>query len=262
MSTIKRFLSSMRLIPRTSLRLMAAASIAAALLLGFYLYLIGSPHLPAGLIELFYSPAVVPPPVIQDEAGAPDSMDLPFLKMGYNMQGSWPGIRLPPTRSAEKAGLADDTEIVGVCVEGQTRAYLIDALSRGPTSHVVNDILAGHPLSVAYCPVMRCAQVFTSASSAVPLDLGIGGWRVGKGMILQLRGVNYTLMDGTNLTDPEGSPLPYQRMDYEKTTWGKWHRAHPDTDVYVGSVDSSSLSGKRHFDRFSKKSLESLSFAG
>jgi hypothetical protein len=176
-------------------------------------------------------------------------MELPFFKMGFSMQGSWPGIRVPPTRSAEKAGLADDAEIIGVCVEGQTRAYLIDAMSRGPTSHVVNDILAGRPVSVAYCPVMCCAHVFTSATSAVPLALGVGGWRVGKGMILQLRGVNYALTDGKNLTDPQGSTLPYKRMDYEKTTWGKWHRAHPDSDVYVGSPYSSSQSGKRHLRR-------------
>lgn len=225
MSTIKRLLFSMWLIPRTYLLLMAAASIAAAFLLSYYLYLIGSLHLPAALTELFYSPPVAPPPLVQDEAGAPGSLELPFFKQGFSMQGSWPGVRLPPTRSAEKAGLEDDAEIIGVSVEGQTRAYLIDAMIRGPTSHVVNDILAGRPVSVAYCPVMCGAQVFTSATSAVPLALGVGGWKAGKGMILQLRGVDYALTDGKNLTDPQGSSLPYQRMDYEKTTW-EIGRAH------------------------------------
>jgi hypothetical protein len=37
-----------------------------------------------------------------------------------------------------------------------------------------------------------------------------------------------------------GAPLdgwgdfPYPETDFERTTWGLWRRAHPDTDVVVG----------------------------
>jgi hypothetical protein len=63
--------------------------------------------------------------------------------------------------------------------------------------------------------------VFTAAASGTPLGLGVGGWNDGKGLMLQVGGVRYTLEDGKNLSRPQGPPLPYQRMGHERTTWGE-----------------------------------------
>jgi hypothetical protein len=156
---------------------------------------------------------------------------------------SYPGIRQPQTRSAQEAALAEDAEVIGVLVGGKARAYSIAAMSKGPESHVINDVIAGRPVTVAYCNVMNCARAFTADSSGAPLDLGVGGWQGVKGLIVQLGGKNYALKDGKNLSTLKGPPLPYQQMDHQRMTWGEWHRAHPDTDVYVGSPRQNSHGG-------------------
>ncbi len=156
----------------------------------------------------------------------------PIWKRPLGM-GFWPGLRQPPTHAAAEADLGDDAEVIGVQIEGRTRAYCIEALSGAPWYKVVNDVIAGRPVSVAYCDSTRCAGVFTATTNGAPLKLGIGGWDAEKGLMLHLEGVNYALEDGTNLTQPKGQPLPFERMQRKRTTWGQWRHAHPDTDVYV-----------------------------
>jgi hypothetical protein len=145
----------------------------------------------------------------------------------------WPGVRQPSTQAAEQADLSEGAEVIGVCVGGRARAYSVDALSGDPAAHVVNDVLAGRPVTVVHCDFMRCTRVFTSTASSVPLDVGMSSWDDDKGMILSTGGAKYALKDGENLTDSAGPPLSYQRMEYERTTWRQWRRVHPDTDVYI-----------------------------
>ncbi|HTU93703.1 MAG TPA: DUF3179 domain-containing (seleno)protein [Gemmataceae bacterium] len=227
MLTIKRFISSLRFVARRRFLLMAGASMACVLLLGYYLHQTGNLLLPPALGKLFSSPSkAVEQPKESNPLSAAD-------RKNARRPDFWPGLRLPPTRSAEEAGLAEDTEVIGVCVQGRARAYWVAALSGGPEFHVVNDVLGGRAVTVAYCDLLHCARVFTAASGGAPLDLGFGGWNERKGPMLQMGSVKYTLEDGKNLSQPQGPPLPYQRMEHQRTTWGEWRRAHPDTDVYV-----------------------------
>ena len=216
MLTSKRFISPLKPPTRFRLFLLASVAFVSVLLLGYYLHLSG---------KLFSSAPKVEQPT---EENRPLTVS-PRKKAHPDY---WPGIRHPPTRSAQEAGLADDSEVIGVCIGGKARAYRIAALSGEPQFHVVNDVLAGRPVTVANCEITGCVRAFTTTTSDAPLDLGVGGWN-GAGMMLQIGSVKYALEDGKNLTQLQGPPLPYQRLEHERTTWGQWRRAHPDTDVYV-----------------------------
>jgi hypothetical protein len=205
MPAIERFLSPVRLV-----LLIVGTSLAGVLLLDHYLH------------------KAIEQPKQSDFNPAAKWLTTPRL-------GFWPGLRLPPTRSAAEAGLAEDAEVIGVCVRGRARAYGIAALSGGPEFHVVNDLLGGRAVTVAYCDIRSCARVFTATSSDAPLDVGFGGLNERMVPILQVDNVDYALEDGKNLSHPQGPPLPYPRLEHERTTWGEWRRAHPDTDVYVSS---------------------------
>lgn len=187
-------------------------------LLGYYLYLGGSlSELPR--TSLFPSSSPRPlVPLTEEEMS--------------NIRGTWPGIRCPATKRAKDAILAEDAEVLGLCVEGHARAYALLALSGTPSWHVVNDRLGGRPVSVVYCDRMKCARVFTVEAGNEPLKISVGGWKPDAGMLLHIDGVNYALKDGTNLSHPDDAPLPYQRITPMRTTWGEWRRAHPHTDVY------------------------------
>lgn len=234
MPSLKCLLPSKRSVPRRFLLLISGLAFIFLVLLGYYLQLEGRLSFPSVFAELisFLSPTDDPPI-------RPPDVVMPLTDARSSQQFSFPGIRQPPTRSANEAGLAEDAEVIGVRIGGKARAYSVEALSRGPQSHVVNDLLGERPVTVAYCNVMGCARVFTADSSGAPLDLGVGGWQGVKGLIVRLDGVNYTLADGENLTNPKGSPLPFERMVYQRTTWGEWHQAHPETDVYVDPPDPS-----------------------
>jgi hypothetical protein len=151
-------------------------------------------------------------------------------------KGFLPGIRQPPTQSVDEAELDDDAEVIGVCVQGRARAYEVASLAVSPKFHVVNDVLSGRPVTVAYCDLTDCARVFTSKTSGTPLDISVVGLDENRSLVLYLDGVKYALEDSKNLTQPYGPPPPYQRMKFERTSWGQWRRAHPDTDVYALSA--------------------------
>ena len=153
--------------------------------------------------------------------------------------GSWlraeaDGVRTPPAVAAEAAGLDDAEEVVGVVVNGAARAYRLGALS-DPRHHVVNDLVGGAPVSVAYCDQTDCIRTYTGPG-AEPLRVRIAGMTDG-GLVVKLDGVYYDHRSGRVVEGPPGAaPLPLDRVPWTRTTWGRWRREHPATDVSVGSA--------------------------
>jgi hypothetical protein len=145
------------------------------------------------------------------------------------------GIRLPPAVPAASAGLAEGEVVVGVSAGGRHRAYRLAALApiRG---HVVNDVLAGRPVTVTYCDRVECVRVFTGPPGP-PLDVAGAGWdnREGRrGLVLRVGSTLYRQDTGGPAEDAPVPPFPHAAAEYERTTWGRWRQAHPDTDAYVG----------------------------
>jgi len=143
----------------------------------------------------------------------------------------WPGKMRPATVPAADAKLPDDELVIGVVAHGKARAYRRDAFA-GLTNHVVNDMLGETPITVTHCDRNGCSRVFTGDGNE-PLNFKTGGFT--DQMLLYVDGIFYEQDTGRKMHDPDGTVLPYQRFDFEETTWAKWRAAHPDTDVYLGS---------------------------
>jgi hypothetical protein len=141
---------------------------------------------------------------------------------------------MPPVVAAEAAGLDDAEKVIGVVVNGAARAYRLDAL-RDPRHHIVNDLVGGAPVSVAYCDQTDCIRTYTGPG-AEPLRVRIAGLR-DCGLVVKLDGVYYDHRSGRVVEGPPGaSPLPHDRVPWTRTTWGAWRREHPATDISVGSA--------------------------
>ncbi len=138
-----------------------------------------------------------------------------------------PPINTPPTIPAAQATLKDEEEIIGMIVKGKPRAYRVSAFA-GPARHVVNDLLDGVPVTVTHCDQTKCTRVFTREGKE-PLAIKLGGFD--SSMLLYVNGHFYT-QDNRHATNPSAPPFPYDAMEFEQTTWGKWRAAHPTTDVY------------------------------
>lgn len=158
----------------------------------------------------------------------------------FAKDGVWPtaasSIITPQVLAAANARIGEDEEVIGIALGGEHRAYLVAALSRRPDFHIVNDLIAGRPLTVTYCDIARCARAFTSEERGEPLDISVAGLhRVGAQLVLKVGERMYLQKTGAALgPESETASFPYPTHDLIQTTWGRWRRSHPDTTVYVG----------------------------
>ncbi len=151
----------------------------------------------------------------------------------------WPGIRHPPTRPADRVELADDAEVVGVTVGGKARAYVLDAF-RGPTRHVVNDLVEDVPVTITFCDRTGCVKTFTSDGRGTPLDVDTGGWYQNR-LFLRVGGDAYYQDAPRSGEYEESPPFPYADLPVVRTTWKAWKTDHPETDVYVGPEEAEAV---------------------
>ena len=167
------------------------------------------------------------------EAWGPPPLPVAPMNM-TDMSIDMPGVQQPTTLSASQAAPLDEEEaVVGICAGGRCRAYMVRAVSMGPSAHIINDLLGGVPVSVTYCNIHSCTRVFTGEAGGEALDLRQGGLTPGS-MVLRSNGHRYRQDSGVPL-DEESPAFPYRDYPGATTTWGAWQKAHPDTDLYVGA---------------------------
>ena len=144
-----------------------------------------------------------------------------LMSMGHTGPFSLPGVVQPPAEAADSAVIPDDAQIVGVEIDGHSRAYWLSRMSF-PYRLVVNDVFAGVPVTVTFSDSGDLVRVFTQQTeSHDPLDVGVGGYRDGQ-MLLHIGGSNFS----QNSTE-----IPFDDLKFERMTWQEWKTAHPDTDV-------------------------------
>lgn len=148
-----------------------------------------------------------------------------------------PGIKQPPVHRAEEVRLNDAEEVIGVEIRGQARAYRLAAM-KGREQHIVNDLVAGVPVSVTYCDVTECVRAFIDRNGHAPLDISQGGLKA-EHMVITILGTSY-IQDSAEPLDSSASnrPIPYDALPVERTSWKAWKTAHPDTEVYDGEDSS------------------------
>ena len=151
----------------------------------------------------------------------------------------WPIIQLPTVQPAATAHLTEWDEVIGVEEGGQSRAYAVRALS-SVSQHVVNDQIAGVPITVTYCGRTHCAEVFTDSETKGPLNIGVGGYdgRPGGGLLLRVGNDRYDQKIGKPLHKPwsfrAAHPFPFAVHHFVRMSWKQWREQHPGTDVYDG----------------------------
>lgn len=144
-----------------------------------------------------------------------------------------PGLRRPAVVSAASTALDGDEEVIGVELGGRARAYRLAAL-QDRSRHVVNDVVGGVPVSVAYCDLSNCVQVYTEPGGSAPLDVGIAGLFDGE-MVVSVRGALYIHKTGAPLPSATNAArLPLETLAPVRLPWKEWLRRHPGTEVYEG----------------------------
>ncbi len=145
---------------------------------------------------------------------------------------SRPLVDIPIIR-AEDAGMtiSDEYFIVGVELNGESRAYPLNMLSR-PDRHVLNDTLGGQPIVVTWCGLCQSPIVFSRKVAGMTLTFLLSGKIYVENMMLRdtETGSDWPQMLGEAIEGPlKGKSL--EPIPYSWTDWKTWRTAHPETTV-------------------------------
>jgi hypothetical protein len=141
----------------------------------------------------------------------------------------------PAVLEAAKATLRPDDLVIGVEVGGRTRAYRLSAFDH-PVGHLVNDMIGGVAVSVAYCDLSRCLRVYTDPAGTAPLDIEVAGI-LDREMVMKMGGRFYFQRSGEPVEPSDCPPaIPCDQVSPTVARWKDWTRDHPQTDVYVGAL--------------------------
>lgn len=126
---------------------------------------------------------------------------------------------------------------IAVCPEtGQARAYVsTSGISQSDPQVIVAAMAGGLPLSIAVVLAMPEAEESAEAS---PNPIQYAGRSKDGRMLLRVNGRFYYHDTGAAVRGGPGDKIPFRIVPLERTTWGSWKAAHPETSLYIGQQAS------------------------
>ncbi len=154
----------------------------------------------------------------------------------------WGGVRvdgIPALTNPRMIDAADATylrpedEVFGVALGGEARAYPLRITN---WHEMVNDVVGGVPVSLAYCTLCNAGILFRTdvAGFDEPLVFGSSGllYRSNKLMYDDATRSLWNHFSGRPVVGPlAASDIELEVLPLVTTTWAEWRRLHPDTQV-------------------------------
>ena len=147
-----------------------------------------------------------------------------------------PAIKAPEFVPADEAGLDDNEPVVGIIINGESRAYSVYLLNH---HEIVNDKIGDTAFAVTWCPLANLAVVYNRKIDGKEYTFGVSGKLLKNTLVMfdyeteSLWPIVYgESVDGA-LTGRKLKNIP----GCQKVPWGAWKKLHPDTLVlsYKGS---------------------------
>ena len=114
---------------------------------------------------------------------------------------------------------------------GQARAYPINMLT-GPSREIINDVLGGVPIAATWCHLCHNTVVYDRRVEQQTLTFAVSGMLWQRNLVM--RDAETESLWSHFLGRAMSGPLQdhkLKKFPSELTTWGNWHRAHPQTTV-------------------------------
>lgn len=143
-----------------------------------------------------------------------------------------PALIRPKMVKAPAADYLDPQDLVfGVEINGDARAYPLRIMD---WHEMLNDVIGGVPVSLAYCTLCRSGILFDTTVDGRIYTFGSSGllYRSNKLMYDHQTESLWMTIPG----EPVSGPLAYSGIKLKKlplvvTTWQDWRRTHPETSV-------------------------------
>lgn len=163
-------------------------------------------------------------------ADTPSDVPLAQLKQGCPARDCIPSIDHPRFVSAAAATFMDDDDLV-LAIEhlGVLRAYPTFILNH---HEIVNDVIAGTPVAVTWCPLCGSGLGFERVIDGEPVEFGVSGVLNESDLVMYDRRTQslWQQISARAFIGPcRGRSL--KPFPLAMTTWGEWKAAHPTTEV-------------------------------
>ena len=157
-----------------------------------------------------------------------------------------PSIDEPQFESIEEATwLADDDIVFTIDYKGIQRAYPQRILN---WHEIVNDTIAGDPITITFCPLCGSAVAFERTVNNVITEFGVSGKLHNNDLIMYDRyeGNLWQQITGEGIVGPAAIRNEVLTpVTIGSTTWGEWKTQQPDTQVL-----SRETGYQRDYDRY------------
>jgi len=165
-----------------------------------------------------------------------------------------PSIDDPSFVSVEAADawIADDELIVTLSYEGETRAYPLQVLV---WHEIVNDVIAGAPILVSYCPLCGSGMAYVREIDGAPVAFGTSGKLYNSNLVMYDRatGTYWTQMDGLAIVgERSGDHLEVLPMD--TAVWGTWKDSNASALVLSKETGHDRPYGHEPYGNYNKDS--------
>lgn len=170
-----------------------------------------------------------------------------------------PVVRIPVASADDRETRASDDEFVlGVEINGQSRAYPLDSLN-SPRRHVLNDSLGNQPIAVTWCGISESPIVYSRRVSDRELVFFVPGEIYNENLLIRdtETGSEWPQLSGHAVSGPlKGKSL--ERLASVWTDWKTWRTKHPGTTIATLSRMTDEL---KHRSEFARSTEERIYFS-
>jgi hypothetical protein len=155
------------------------------------------------------------------------------------------GGMMPKTGGFETAGFTEDTPVIGVEINGESRAYPHNLMW---WHEIVNDTLGGRSIAVTFCPLTGTGMVFERMVEGELREFGVSGNLHNNNLIMYDRVSDSLVSQLCKRGIEDDAPLEgvyLEMVPAIETTWRAWKALHPETTI-VGFDNGHSRSYTRY----------------
>ncbi|RNJ80627.1 MAG: DUF3179 domain-containing protein, partial [Nitrosopumilus sp. B06] len=161
--------------------------------------------------------------------GVKHSIPLEKIRGGGPPRDGIPSIDSPIFESADKQSIPDSDVVIGLYINGESRAYPLSILV---WHEIVNDVVGGTPVSVTYCPLCYTNQVFERVIDGQTVEFGTSGKLYNSNLLMYDRLTeSYWSQALGEAVKGELTGSVLELVPFDVITWGDWKKLHPDTLV-------------------------------
>lgn len=188
-------------------------------------------------------------------------IDLDELRSGGPGPDGIPAVDEPRfQRGADVDWLADEEPVLAFSLGDEHRAYPVRILI---WHEIVNDVIAGVPVAITYCPLCNSALAFDRRAGDRVLDFGVSGLLYRSDLVMYDRQTEslWPQFEGRAvagaLTGTELDVFPVSTV-----SWREWRSAHPDGRVLSRDTGHSRPYGDNPYPGYDQPSERPFLYSG